>query len=148
MPLLAGRPARAKLPKLTRSQESVQEVQKPADLGIRRRKIGNPNEEKLTKLGTVENLSNFHAKLLRHIGFAPPRVRGHRLARSLKSAAERRSARSSVMQDETELWMKLCVEAAIERDPHKFLEIAKEICELLKSKQKRLGIVPSKPGNC
>jgi hypothetical protein len=52
------------------------------------------------------------------------------------------------MQDKTDRWMKLCVEAAIERDPYKFLELKKEICKLLTAKEQRLGISQSKPGNC
>lgn len=58
------------------------------------------------------------------------------------------SARLSVMQEKTDRWMKLCVEAAIERDPYKFLELEKEICKLLKAKEQRLGIIKSAPGNC
>jgi hypothetical protein len=58
------------------------------------------------------------------------------------------STRLSVMQDKTDRWMKLCVEAAIERDPHKFLELENEICKLLKAKAQRLGIIEPKPGNC
>lgn len=52
------------------------------------------------------------------------------------------------MQEKTDQWMKLCVEAAIERDPCKFLELEKEICKLLKAKEQRLGIVKSQPGHC
>jgi hypothetical protein len=52
------------------------------------------------------------------------------------------------MQDKTDLWMKLCVEAAIERNPYKFVELEKEICKLLKAKEQRLGIIPSGPANC
>lgn len=52
------------------------------------------------------------------------------------------------MKDKTDLWMKLCVEAAIERNPHEFLKIKKQICQLLKAKEQRLGLIESKPGSC
>jgi hypothetical protein len=53
------------------------------------------------------------------------------------------------MLDKTDLWMKLCVEAAIERNPQKFLELKNEICKLLTAKEQRLlGTAQSKPGNC
>jgi hypothetical protein len=52
------------------------------------------------------------------------------------------------MQDKTDRWMKLCVEAAIERDPYKFLEIKKEIDKLLKAKEERLGMIDPVPRHC
>lgn len=53
------------------------------------------------------------------------------------------------MQDKTDLWMKLCVEAVIERNPQKFIELKDEIWELLTAKEQRLlGIIQSNPGNC
>ena len=43
------------------------------------------------------------------------------------------------MQDTTERWKQLCAQAAIEKDPHKFLELIKEINDLLEAKRLRLS---------
>jgi hypothetical protein len=43
------------------------------------------------------------------------------------------------MQGETkEQWQKLCEQAAVEQDPEKLLELAKEISALLDEKEQRL----------
>ena len=46
-------------------------------------------------------------------------------------------------------WIELCEQAAVEQDPHKLLEISKEIYWLLAEKQHRLetGGTPGKPKN-
>lgn len=44
------------------------------------------------------------------------------------------------MKEQTERWMKLCAEAAVEQDPAKLLELVKQINELLVQKERRLGI--------
>ena len=49
------------------------------------------------------------------------------------------------MQDNTERWLKLCAQAAVEQDPARLLEIVKEINELLEAKERRLGVLPPKP---
>jgi len=43
------------------------------------------------------------------------------------------------VQDTTERWKQLCAQAAIEKDPHKFLELIKEINDLLEEKRLRLS---------
>ena len=43
------------------------------------------------------------------------------------------------MREDTERWMKLCKQAAIEQDPKKLLEIVREINDLLAKKQDRLA---------
>jgi hypothetical protein len=42
------------------------------------------------------------------------------------------------MQDKTERWKELCAQAAIEQDPQRLLELAREINDLLLGKQRRL----------
>jgi predicted Zn-ribbon and HTH transcriptional regulator len=39
-------------------------------------------------------------------------------------------------------WMELCELAAVEQDPKKLLQLVKEINNLLKEKEQRLGIIP------
>jgi hypothetical protein len=41
-------------------------------------------------------------------------------------------------------WLELCERAAVEQDPKKLLELVKEINDLLKEKEQRLGIIPPK----
>lgn len=43
------------------------------------------------------------------------------------------------MREQTERWMKLCEQAAIEQDPKKLLELVREINDLLAKKQDRLA---------
>jgi hypothetical protein len=38
--------------------------------------------------------------------------------------------------------MQLCSQAATEQDPHKLMELVKEINQLLEEKERRLGILP------
>jgi len=47
--------------------------------------------------------------------------------------------------EKKERWMELCAQAAVEQDPKKLLELAKEINDLLEEKERRLGITPPKP---
>jgi hypothetical protein len=42
------------------------------------------------------------------------------------------------MRGATERWMKLCAEAANEKDPDRFLELIKEINDLLEAKRLRV----------
>jgi phosphoglycolate phosphatase-like HAD superfamily hydrolase len=49
------------------------------------------------------------------------------------------------MRENTERWMELCAQAAHEQDPQKLMALVNEILALLKEKEHRLGIVPSKP---
>jgi hypothetical protein len=48
--------------------------------------------------------------------------------------------------EQKERWQELCAQAAVEQDPKKLLELAKEINDLLEAKERRLGIIPSRPG--
>jgi hypothetical protein len=43
------------------------------------------------------------------------------------------------MQGTTERWKQLCAEAADERDPHRFLDIIREINDILEAKRFRLS---------
>jgi hypothetical protein len=53
------------------------------------------------------------------------------------------------MQGETkERWQELCAQAAIEQDPKKLVELAKEINDLLEAKERRLGITPASRAPC
>lgn len=80
--------------------------------------------------------------------FACRPMRGYRLA-DYSTLQHGSSGRLSVMKEKTDLWMKLCVDAAIERNPEKFLELKNEICKLLQDKEQRLlAIIESKRGNC
>jgi hypothetical protein len=45
--------------------------------------------------------------------------------------------------EKKERWMELCAQAAIEQDPKKLLELAREINDLLEEKERRLGMNPS-----
>ena len=45
------------------------------------------------------------------------------------------------MREQTERWMELCAEAAVEQDPNRLLALAKEINELLMQKERRLAVV-------
>ena len=45
------------------------------------------------------------------------------------------------MNEQTERWMQLCAQAAVEQDPKKLMELVKEINELLEQKERRLGII-------
>jgi hypothetical protein len=42
--------------------------------------------------------------------------------------------------EKKERWMELCAQAAVEQDPQRLLELAKEINDLLEEKERRLGI--------
>jgi len=44
--------------------------------------------------------------------------------------------------EKRERWMQLCSQAATEQDPHKLMELVKEINQLLEEKERRLGILP------
>jgi hypothetical protein len=48
------------------------------------------------------------------------------------------------MRENTERWMELCKQAAVEQDPAKLIALIREILELLETKERRLGILPSK----
>ena len=48
------------------------------------------------------------------------------------------------MKENTERWMELCGQAAVEQDPEKLMELVTEILELLETKERRLGILPRK----
>jgi hypothetical protein len=48
------------------------------------------------------------------------------------------------MREQTERWMKLCEQAAIEQDPKKLLELVREINDLLAKKRDRLDKEASK----
>jgi hypothetical protein len=58
-----------------------------------------------------------------------------------------RSARLSVLVqgEKKERWEELCAQAAVEQDGKKLLELVKQINELLEEKERRLGVLPSKP---
>jgi hypothetical protein len=43
-----------------------------------------------------------------------------------------------------ERWLELCERAAAEQDPQKLLQLVKEINDLLREKEERLGIIPPK----
>jgi hypothetical protein len=43
------------------------------------------------------------------------------------------------MQGTTERWKQLCAEAADERDPHRFLDLIREINDILEEKRFRLS---------
>jgi hypothetical protein len=47
--------------------------------------------------------------------------------------------------EKKELWMQLAEQAANEQDPNKLVELVKQINDLLEEKERRLGILPSKP---
>lgn len=46
------------------------------------------------------------------------------------------------MRENTERWMELCRQAAVEQDPKKLIALISEINELLEAKERRLGILP------
>jgi hypothetical protein len=46
------------------------------------------------------------------------------------------------MRENTERWLQLCAQAAVEQDPKKLLDLVSEINELLEQKERRLGILP------
>jgi hypothetical protein len=46
------------------------------------------------------------------------------------------------MKENTERWMELCGQAAVEQDPEKLMELVTQILELLETKERRLGILP------
>ena len=48
------------------------------------------------------------------------------------------------MRENTERWMELCKQAAVEQDPTKLLKLVQEINNLLEAKERRLGIIPQK----
>lgn len=48
------------------------------------------------------------------------------------------------MRENTERWMQLCSQAAVEQDPEKLLELVRQINDLLEQKERRLGILPTK----
>ena len=48
------------------------------------------------------------------------------------------------MLENTERWMKLCEQAAVEQDPHKLVALVTEINDLLEQKERRLGILLSR----
>jgi len=45
----------------------------------------------------------------------------------------------NAMQGTTERWKQLCAEAADERDPHRFLDLIREINDILEEKRFRLS---------
>jgi len=47
------------------------------------------------------------------------------------------------MKENTERWMELCAQAAVEQDPQKLMELVNEILALLEQKERRLGILPA-----
>lgn len=49
------------------------------------------------------------------------------------------------MKENTERWMQLCSQAAVEQDPKKLMALVEEILRLLEDKERRLGILPPKP---
>ena len=50
------------------------------------------------------------------------------------------------MREQTERWMELCAQVAVEQDPSKVLALVKEINELLLKKERRLAVfLPSEP---
>jgi len=51
------------------------------------------------------------------------------------------------MRENTERWMELCRQAAVEQDPAKLIALVTEILELLETKERRLGILPPKDSN-
>jgi len=48
------------------------------------------------------------------------------------------------MKEQTERWMELCAQAAIEQDPGKLLSLVEEINRLLLQKERRLGFPAKK----
>jgi hypothetical protein len=54
-----------------------------------------------------------------------------------------------VVQDTTERWKQLCAEAADEKDPDRFLELIKQINDILEEKRLRLSgrKINSQPSN-
>jgi len=46
------------------------------------------------------------------------------------------------MRENTERWLQLCAQAAVEQDPKKLLDLVSEINKLLEQKERRLGILP------
>ena len=59
----------------------------------------------------------------------------------IRSAIYARLQLGGIMQGEKkERWMELCAQAAVEQDPQRLLELAKEINDLLEEKERRLGI--------
>ena len=48
------------------------------------------------------------------------------------------------MKENTERWMQLCAQAAVEQDPEKLMALVNEINDLLEKKERRLGILPPK----
>jgi hypothetical protein len=46
------------------------------------------------------------------------------------------------MREQTERWMELCSQAAVEQDANRLLELVKEINALLMQKERRLGVAP------
>jgi hypothetical protein len=57
-----------------------------------------------------------------------------------------RRSRVNLMRENTERWMELCAQAAIETDPAKLLKLVEEINLLLEQKSNRLkGPRDSKP---
>jgi hypothetical protein len=47
------------------------------------------------------------------------------------------------MKENTERWMELCAQAAVEQDPQKLMELVNEILASLEQKERRLGILPA-----
>ena len=47
-------------------------------------------------------------------------------------------------EQQKELWMQLCAQAAVEQDPGKLLTLVAEINRILEEKERRLGIIPPK----
>jgi len=47
------------------------------------------------------------------------------------------------MRENTERWMQLCEQAAVEQDPRKLIALVSEINDLLERKERRLGILLS-----
>jgi len=72
-------------------------------------------------------------------------VERRRFGSPLGSLRAAKGGRSSVMRQNTERWMQLCAQAAIEQDPDKLLALVQEINDLLEEKERRLGINPIKP---
>lgn len=48
------------------------------------------------------------------------------------------------MRENTERWLQLCAQAAVEQDPNRLLALVAEINDLLEQKERRLGIIPTK----
>jgi hypothetical protein len=49
--------------------------------------------------------------------------------------------------EKKERWMELCEQAAKEQDPEELLKLVEQINDLLEEKERRLGVLPSKPTN-